>query len=245
MLNVLIVFATREGQTQKIARRMAETLRALGHNVELYDADRPPDLDVSRFEAAIVGSPIHAPRGFARSIVRFVREHRDWLDRIPSAFFSVGLAVLSKTSDGRAQTLAIVDDLMKETGWRPHRVELIAGALPYSKYNFLVHGNFDLDQNGVATSQDAEVIQRLITQWGGNIVGEINVDTDFVVLGKEPAIPDRPIDPDPIAQANYERAVAEYDAYQEISAKARTYRIPILNQNRFLYLVGYYEQAKR
>jgi len=117
---------------------MAETLRALGHNVELYDADRPPDLDVSRFEAAIVGSPIHAPRGFARSIVRFVREHRDWLDRIPSAFFSVGLAVLSKTSDGRAQTLAIVDDLMKETGWRPHRVELIAGALPYSKYNFLV-----------------------------------------------------------------------------------------------------------
>ncbi|HWP39981.1 MAG TPA: hypothetical protein VNL70_03570, partial [Tepidisphaeraceae bacterium] len=114
-----------------------------------------------------------------------------------------------------------------------------------TKYNFLVHGNFDLDQNGVATSQDAEVIKRLITQWGGNIVGEINVDTDFVVLGKEPVIPDRPTEPDPIAQANYERAIAEYDVYQEISAKARTYRIPILNQNRFLYLVGYYEQAKR
>jgi hypothetical protein len=34
-----------------------------------------------------------------------------------------------------------------------------------TKYNFLVYGNFDLDRNGVATPQDAEVIKRLITQW--------------------------------------------------------------------------------
>ena len=108
-----------------------------------------------------------------------------------------------------------------------------------------MHGNFDLDRNGTATPADAEVIKRLITQWGGNIVNDINVDTDFVVLGKEPAIPEKPTEADPVMQADYEKAVAAYDSYQEISKKARDYRIPILNQNRFLYLVGYYDQSKR
>ena len=117
-----------------------------------------------------------------------------------------------------------------------------------TKYNFLVYGNFDLDRNGVATPQDAEVIKRLVTQWGGNIVSDINVDTDFVVLGREPEIPTASrdeLDDDPILKARYDAAVAESEAYAEISAKAREYRIPILNQNRFLYLIGYYNQAKR
>ena len=117
-----------------------------------------------------------------------------------------------------------------------------------TKYNFVVFGNFDLDRNGVATPQDAEVIKRLVTQWGGNIVGDINVDTDFVVLGREPEIPTATraeLESDPILKARYDAAVAEAEAYSQISAKAREYRIPILNQNRFLYLIGYYNQAKR
>jgi hypothetical protein len=114
-----------------------------------------------------------------------------------------------------------------------------------TKYNFLVYGDFDLAQTGAATPKDADIIKRLITQWGGNVVSEINVDTDFVVLGKEPVIPDRPKEDDPIAKAKYDAAVAASESYAEISAKARAYRIPILNQNRFLYLVGYYDQAKR
>ena len=117
-----------------------------------------------------------------------------------------------------------------------------------TKYNFVVYGNFDLDRNGVATPQDAEVIRRLVTQWGGNIVADINVDTDFVVLGREPEIPTASraeLEEDAILKARYDAAVAESEAYAEISAKAREYRIPILNQNRFLYLIGYYNQAKR
>jgi hypothetical protein len=117
-----------------------------------------------------------------------------------------------------------------------------------TKNNFLVYGNFDLDRNGVATPQDAEVIKRLITQWGSSVVSELNVDTDFVVLGKEPVIPNvsrQELENDPLLKAKYDAAVADAEAYSDISAKARAYRIPILNQNRFLYLVGYYDRAKR
>jgi menaquinone-dependent protoporphyrinogen oxidase len=104
----------------------------------VLDPDRlPPAVDFVRFGAVFLGSPIRA-NGYLRSVVRFVREHRSDLEGMPVAFFSVGLAVASRTSDGRAQTLEVFEKFVQRTGWRPARLELIAGALPYSKYNFLV-----------------------------------------------------------------------------------------------------------
>lgn len=160
MANVLIVYATKEGQTGRIATRMAETFRAEGHSVELVNTERtraPGELE--RFRLVLVGSPIHA-QGYARSIVRFVREHRQELERIPSAFFSVGLAVCSRTSDGRAQTLELVEKFVKKTGWRPRRVELIAGALPYSKYDpltrFVIRRIVAKEGGDTDTSRDYE-----------------------------------------------------------------------------------------
>ena len=138
MANVLVVFATREGQTRKVADRIASTLRSSGHSVELRDVERSArQIDLSPFQAVVVGSPVRA-QGYLRSVVRFAREHRVGLEKIRNAFFSVGLAVMSKNSDGRAQTLEIVEKFVKETGWRPRRIELVAGALPWSKYGFLV-----------------------------------------------------------------------------------------------------------
>jgi hypothetical protein len=115
----------------------------------------------------------------------------------------------------------------------------------YQKYKFVVYGNFDIDQNGVATPQDAEIIKRLVTRWGGEVVEQINANTDFVVLGTEPVIPDRPVEDDALARAIYEEALRASDEFDEMSRRAREYRLPILNQNRFLYLTGYYTQSRR
>ncbi len=138
MANLLIVYASKEGQTEKIAQRMAEAVREQGHDAELLDVDHSTaSIDLSSFQAIVVGAPIHAG-GYPHSIVDFVKTYKRVLERVPSAFFSVGLAVASRTSDGRAQTLEVVERFVKRTGWRPKRVELIAGALRYSKYNFLI-----------------------------------------------------------------------------------------------------------
>ena len=139
MANVLVAFATHDGQTRKVAERIATVLRVHNHAVELLDLGRPPPetLDLSQFQAVLVGSPIRA-QGYLRPVVRFVQSHRTELERLPTLFFSVGLAVLSRTGDGRAQTMRIVERLVAETGWHPQRVELVAGALPYTRYNFLV-----------------------------------------------------------------------------------------------------------
>ena len=138
-MKALIVYATRQGQTAKIAGRMAEYLRAHGHEAEVRNAEDPKgDMNPAPFDVVFVAAPIHAG-GYPRAVARFVREHRLTLERVPSAFLSVGLAVASRTSDGRAQTMPIVERFLARTGgWQPQRVELVAGALPYSKYNFLL-----------------------------------------------------------------------------------------------------------
>jgi menaquinone-dependent protoporphyrinogen oxidase len=138
MANVLIVHATRHGQTTKIARRMETALRREGHAVQLVDASRPPkSVEVWRFDVTFVGAPMYAGH-YPASIVRFVRSQREFLQRGVSAFFSVNLAVASHTTDGRSETLPRVERFIEETGWRPSRVELIAGALAYTKYNFFI-----------------------------------------------------------------------------------------------------------
>jgi menaquinone-dependent protoporphyrinogen oxidase len=143
MGNVLVLFATREGQTEKIARRMAAVLVTKGHRVDLRDADRSSrELDLGRYQAIFVGSPVRVG-SYLRSILRFIGDRRAALERVPSAFFSVSLAVAHHDRgrpdrDGRAETMRAVEKLTRTTGWTPRRTELFAGALQYSKYNFLV-----------------------------------------------------------------------------------------------------------
>jgi menaquinone-dependent protoporphyrinogen oxidase len=137
MANVLVVYGTHDGQTRKIAERIATVLRVHRHVVELLDAAQSREMDLSRYGAVFIGSPVRA-QGYLRAVVRFIRAHRTELERMPTLFFSVGLAVLSKSGKGQTQTMEIVRKLVAHTGWRPGKIELMAGALPYTRYDLLV-----------------------------------------------------------------------------------------------------------
>lgn len=138
MAIIAIAYATQHGHTAKIADYLAASMRRHGLDADLYDTDNlPRGLAVERLDAVIVAAPIHAG-GYPKSVVQFVRAHTRELRCVPTAFCSIGLAVASRTSDGRAQTRPIVEAFQHETGWRPDRTELVAGALTYTKYNFVV-----------------------------------------------------------------------------------------------------------
>ena len=127
--------------------------------------------------------------------------------------------------------------------------DLIANLIydPNVKYNFVVYGDFDMDRNGQATPQEADIVRRLVTQWGGQLMDKVNVDTDFVVLGAEPTLPTftREDLQDPFNQKRLADAQAALEAYDQVRNRARDLHIPIMNQNRFLYLIGFYNQARR
>lgn len=132
-------------------------------------------------------------------------------------------------------------------GERVSNGDLLANAIYDSKTNirFHVYGEFDLDQNGNANVNETEHIKRLITQWGGMVVDQINVDTDFVVMGKEPVLPPKPPQGDLIAEQEYKQALQKWEAYHEVRDRALRLNIPVMGQDRFLVYVGYYDQAKK
>lgn len=178
MAEILILFATREGQTQKIARRMAALLEAKGHAVHLRDVDRSSaELDLGRYAAIFVGAPVRMG-SYLQSIVRFVQKRREALEQVPSAFFSVSLAVAhhkeGRSTDGRAETMRVVEKFIRTTGWSPRRVELIAGALAYSRYNFLIryvmrkiseHAGGDTDTSRDYEYTDWDAVDRFASEF--------------------------------------------------------------------------------
>jgi hypothetical protein len=116
-----------------------------------------------------------------------------------------------------------------------------------TKYNMMVYGDFDLAQTGKPKKGDRQKIEALITQWGGSVQNSITEDTDFVIMGKEPTIEQFTQEElqDPLNKQTQDDEKAAYDAYQTVLNKAISYGIPVMNQNRFLYFSGYYDNAQR
>lgn len=148
MKPVLVAFATREGQTRKIAEHVADTIRARGDRAEVLDLGSGAqfELDPSRYAAVVLAASVHLGR-HQREMVDFVKAHHEQLEQLPTAFLSVSLSeagVEDMTASFEARSKAamdvkkMIDDFCHQTGFHPSRVWPVAGALMYSEYGALV-----------------------------------------------------------------------------------------------------------
>jgi hypothetical protein len=110
-------------------------------------------------------------------------------------------------------------------------------------FRFVVIGDFDLDGDGVATAGERDRLTQMIKRWGGVIDPNVTTQTDFVVVGKRPASAETPATDEAAAtQPGSVEAVRAQtqQSYDQVIAEAKASSVPILNQNRFLALIGYY-----
>jgi peptidoglycan hydrolase CwlO-like protein len=111
---------------------------------------------------------------------------------------------------------------------------------PNQQMVFVVKGEFDLYGDGPATAQGRQEVIRAIKRFGGKVMDEVTPETDYVVMGAEPAKPSAPPEgADPVIQKTYQDQLARYQEYMQTQQLAGSMRIPILNTNRFLDLTGY------
>lgn len=146
MKPLLVVYATREGHTRRIAEHVAATIRARGEEVDVVDAaNLPPGLDVSRYRGVVLAASLHIGK-HEREMVDFVKANRAALERIQSAFLSVSLTeagVEDRTAPFELRAKAaedvkrVVDAFLHETGLHPSRVWPVAGALMYREYGVI------------------------------------------------------------------------------------------------------------
>jgi menaquinone-dependent protoporphyrinogen oxidase len=138
MPNILAVYGTAYGQTEKVIRRITADLTARGFSVVCLRADRlPASLRIDEFDGFVVGASVirgrHQPY-----VERFVREHLDSLNAAPSAFLSVSGAAASTAPAELVAARGILQKFLDQTGWKPSASTIVAGGFPYTKYGFFV-----------------------------------------------------------------------------------------------------------
>jgi len=138
MTEILGIYGTAYGQTEKIMRRIAARLVTQGHTVTLLRGDAvPADLSLDEYDAFLIGASVirehHQPY-----IVEFVRRHAGRLNHAPSAFVSVCGAAIGTSRAEQAEAHRYIDRFLADTGWLPRATASFAGAICYTRYGLLL-----------------------------------------------------------------------------------------------------------
>jgi menaquinone-dependent protoporphyrinogen oxidase len=136
MRDVLIFYATTEGQTRRIAERIASDIGARGFNARAIDvAAADAGIDWDNVRGVMLGASLHAGR-HQHAAVEFARRHRDRLNLYPSAFFSVSLSAASSKPEEVATAARLARELPAKAEWQPTAVECFGGRLAYTQYGW-------------------------------------------------------------------------------------------------------------
>ncbi|CQR49473.1 MULTISPECIES: flavodoxin domain-containing protein [Haloferax] len=137
MGTILVAYGSKEGQTEKIAGRIAMALAAHGYDVRTESVtDDAAGEAVADADAVLVGSSIHMG-AHSKQVYAFVREYREDIEARPNGFFQVSLSSALDDEDARAEVATYIDEFVEESGWHPERMAAFGGALRYSEYGFL------------------------------------------------------------------------------------------------------------
>jgi menaquinone-dependent protoporphyrinogen oxidase len=146
-MRVVVLYATREGHTRRIAERIADDLKARKVDVDVYNVKTLSEpIDWSVYATACVAASVHLGH-HESEMIAFARRCRTDLERLDTALVSVTLSQAgaedahrseSERQAAAADAQRMVDVFVHETGWQPAHVLSVAGALAYSEYNFVV-----------------------------------------------------------------------------------------------------------
>ena len=96
-MNILTAFASKEGQTEKIANFIAEVIRHHDQQAATLPCEHLlKNFNVNSFDAVIIGGSIHMGK-YPGYLKKFITTYLDWLNQMPSAFFTVCLAIQSNS----------------------------------------------------------------------------------------------------------------------------------------------------
>ncbi len=135
-MKMFVGYATKEGQSRKIARHIADFAFDTGHSVEILPLNDTSDLDLDRFDAVVLVAPIHTGH-YPKALSQFVSFHSDRLEQKDTRFVSVSLAAADYDAEDWRELDHIVDDFSEATGWTPSETKHVAGAYLPSKYDIL------------------------------------------------------------------------------------------------------------
>lgn len=150
-MKVLIVYATVEGQTAKIAESAAEYVRESGHDVLLANVDDPAKIGFQDVDAVILAAPVHQ-RMHPRTFEAFVEASKHALIEHRTLLISVSLS--AAFPEGLSEAGEYIAELETRTGFTPDAELLVGGAVRIGQYDYFA---MQLVQHVVLRDRDYDV----------------------------------------------------------------------------------------
>lgn len=132
-MKTAILYLTRDGQTKKIAERIASQLTDCTL-INLRDQAVVSATNFANFDQIVIGASIRYGH-FDPLLEQFIAQHSALLNNKKSAFFSVNLTA-RKANRNTPETNTYTRKLLARIAWKPTLVEVFAGALFYPRYGW-------------------------------------------------------------------------------------------------------------
>ncbi len=133
-MKILIVFATVEGQTQKIAGFVEHQLSASGHDVQVFDTEnRTSPVDLEGFDMVVLAAPVHERR-HPKAFEVFVSASREDLGKTRTLLLSVSLR--AAFPEGQEEAWDYLTEMKMRTGFTPSKEMIVAGAVRTDSYDY-------------------------------------------------------------------------------------------------------------
>lgn len=129
---ILVAYATHAGSTAEIADAVGKKLAQGGAMVDVLSIKNINRL--AGYQAVVLGSAVRAGKVLPE-ILTFVKAHKSELQKLPVAYFAVGMTLREDTPEKRKTVDAYLDPLRAEIS--PVDVGLFAGKMDYSKIGFI------------------------------------------------------------------------------------------------------------
>lgn len=186
MKRVVVAFASREGQTEKIARHIALGLERRGYAVRLIDlASGETEAGADDCEGAIVLTSIHRGR-YEQVLSSFLMRHGPALRQCPSAFVSVSLSAAAVDPKERVALDEIAQGFLHDVGWHPDVILHAAGAIHerdlglierYAVHRYVDEKHLALDQSGDTEFTDWHEVDSFIRTFADMVARASATDT--------------------------------------------------------------------
>lgn len=131
--NIGVIYSTVDGQTKKICTHIVGLLKQKQIKAKLYSIDEF-NADINDFSILIIGASIRYGK-HNEKITKFILDHRENLDKIKTAFFSVNL-VARKPDKNLPDTNPYLIKFIEQIKWKPDVLDVFAGKLDYKAYPF-------------------------------------------------------------------------------------------------------------
>jgi menaquinone-dependent protoporphyrinogen oxidase len=131
----LVVYATVHGQAERIARRIAEAAREWSIETAVRDVRDTGAAELAQYETIVLVASVQFGK-HSRAAARFVKKNRARLAQMHTAFISVSGDAAEPATRPRAEEYART--FFRTAGWTADETLLAAGAIPFSKYNFVL-----------------------------------------------------------------------------------------------------------